>query len=424
MSSDPESPQSALGPFRALDLTDETGLYCGRILASLGAEVIKVEPPTGDAARTLPPFVQDEPHPERSLFYSAYNAGKQSVTLNLETADGQAIFKQLVAVSDFVLESFRPGYLNRLGLGYAKLRRINPRIMLTSITPYGQTGPYRNHKPSDLTCSAMSGLMYLTGDPDRAPLRIGAPQAYVMAGAEAAIATLVAHYHRERTGRGQHVDVAIRDAMIGGTLSAIPWWEQSGKIPKRRGVYFPVRPYAIRVLWRCQDGWVGVILYGGQKGLADNRQFVAWLREEGIADGEFDSVDWENVQMEGVDLETEAGGLLLRLQTAVERLFALHTRAELAEQGDARGIRILPVNAIEDIWDDPQLRARGFWEDVEYTEWGTTVAYPGAFVKASATPCARPTRAPRIGEHNAAVYSGLLGMSREQLVVLKAANAI
>lgn len=159
--------EGLMSPFRVLDLTDEKGLLCGKVLASMGAEVIKVEPLGGDAARNIPPFYHDIAHPEKSLFYMAYNTNKKSITLDIETPDGQMIFKRLVALSDFVIESYEPGYLDKLGLGYEQLSKINSRIILTSISPLGQKGPYSHYKSSDLMCVAMSGFLYLTGDTAR-----------------------------------------------------------------------------------------------------------------------------------------------------------------------------------------------------------------------------------------------------------------
>ena len=414
-----ENSESALGPFRVLDLTDEKGLLCGRILASLGTEVIKVEPPGGDPARNIPPFYQDVANPERSLYYFAYNAGKKSITLNIETMDGQSIFKRLVETSDFIIESFKPGYMKRLDLDYSQLSRINPRIIMTSITPFGQKGPYRNYKSSDLMCTAMSGFMYLTGDPDRAPLRISVPQAYLLGAAEATAGTMIAHYHRERTGQGQHVDVAIRDALIKITINAVPWWEHDRKIMKRGGPYWGLRDSQARVLWPCKDGWVSFALHGSKFGVRTNRQLVEWADEEGMADDLLKSIDWINLDMEKADR-----AMLGQMEATVARFFMAHTQKEITERGLARGIMVSPVQTIEDIWNCPQLRARDFWKEVEHPDLGTTIPYPGAFIQASRTPCRKPTRAPHIGEHNEEIYFGLLGMSKEELIILKAANII
>jgi crotonobetainyl-CoA:carnitine CoA-transferase CaiB-like acyl-CoA transferase len=191
-----KNPDSLLSPFRALDLTDEKGFLCGRILGDLGADVIKIEKPGGDPARDIGPFYHDIPDPEKSLFWFAFNANKRGITLDIENPDGQEIFKQLVKSADFAIESFPPGYMDSLGLGYLALSEINPKIILTSITPFGQTGPYKDYKASDLIAMAMGGQMYLCGDPDRPPVRVSFPQAYCHAGAQGAMGTMIAHIHR------------------------------------------------------------------------------------------------------------------------------------------------------------------------------------------------------------------------------------
>ncbi|MFC1948616.1 CoA transferase [Chloroflexota bacterium] len=164
-----EKPDGMLSPYRALDLTDEKGLLCGKILADLGADVIKIERPGGDPARNIGPFYHDEPDPEKSLYWFAYNTSKRGITLDIETTDGKEIFKQLVKNADFIIESFPPGYLDSIGLGYSALEKIKPDIILISITPFGQTGPYKDYKTSDIVAWAMGGEMAPFGDPDRPP---------------------------------------------------------------------------------------------------------------------------------------------------------------------------------------------------------------------------------------------------------------
>jgi crotonobetainyl-CoA:carnitine CoA-transferase CaiB-like acyl-CoA transferase len=411
--------ESALGSFRALDLTDEQGLLCGKVLASLGAEVIKVEPPGGDQARNIPPFYKDIPHPEKSLYYLAYNANKKSITLNIDNPDGQGIFRKLVKTSDFIIESFEPGHMDQLGLGYSELSGINPRIIMTSITPFGQTGPYRNYKPSDLVCSAMSGFMYLTGDPDRAPLQISAPQAYLMGAVEGAVGTMTAHYYRERTGEGQHVDVSIRDAMIKATVNALPWWEHYGKIMKRGGNCWMLRGEKLRVLWPCKDGYVSFALHGGRLGAKRNRKLVEWMDSEGMASDYLKSFDWDNL-----DMGTASQKLRREMDESVLRFFMAHTKKELNEQALDKGIMLSPVCTMEDIAVSPQLEARDFWDEVEHPELGTTITYPGAFTKASETPCLKTVRAPYIGEHNEEIYVDMLGVPRDKLASLKEAKII
>ncbi|HEX7475461.1 MAG TPA: CoA transferase, partial [Dehalococcoidales bacterium] len=195
---------------RVLDLTDKNGFLCGKILADLGADVIKIEKPGGDQDRSMGPFYHHCLDPEKSLHWFAYNANKRGITLKIDSKDGQQILKRLASKADFIVESFAPGYLDELGLGYSDLCTINPRIVFTSITPFGQTGPYKDFKASDLEVMAMSGLMYITGRPDEAPLRISFPQSFLLAAAHAAAASMVAYFHRESTGCGQHVDVSAQ----------------------------------------------------------------------------------------------------------------------------------------------------------------------------------------------------------------------
>ena len=159
---EPEKAESMLAPYRVLDLTDDKGFYCGQLLGSLGADVIKIERPGGDPARNIGPFFHDIPDPEKSLFWLALNSNKRGITLNIEAANGKEIFKRLVKTADVVVESSAPGYMDKLGLGYSELEKINPGVVMTSITPFGQTGPYRDYKASDLVCWAMGGLLTRT----------------------------------------------------------------------------------------------------------------------------------------------------------------------------------------------------------------------------------------------------------------------
>ena len=191
---------SVMSGFRALDLTDAKGFLCGKILADLGVDMIKIEKPGGDPSRNKPPFYHDIPDPEKSLYWFAYNTNKRGITLDLECDEGQNMFKKLAEKADFVIESFPPGYLAKLGLDYKRLAEINPGIIMTSITDFGQTGPYSNYKGSDLVVQALGLMLSQIGDPDRAPLRISVPQTYMFACAEAAEGTMMAHYYRGSDG--------------------------------------------------------------------------------------------------------------------------------------------------------------------------------------------------------------------------------
>ncbi|MBN1627010.1 MAG: CoA transferase [Deltaproteobacteria bacterium] len=409
----------ALSPYRVLDLTDEKGFLCGRMLAVMGAEVIKVEPPCGDRARAFPPFYKDDPHPEKSLYYLAYNANKKSITLDIESRDGQDILKRLVKTADFLVESFKPGYMDELGLGYADLSRINPGIIMTSISPFGQTGPYHDYNSSELMCAAMSGHMFITGDPDRPPVHISIPQAYSLGSAEALIATMAAHYYRRQTGEGQHVDVSIREAMIKTTVNTIPMWENKGMITERGGQFWMLRGEKQRVLWPCKDGAVSFGMHGGGFGAKTNRELVKWMDSEGMASDYLKNMDWENL-----DMETAPQDLYDELSDSIIRFFRTHTKMELSREALARGIMLAPVQTIADISGSQQLEARVFWEDVEYPRLKDTIKYPGAFIKSSESSCRRTAPAPYKGQHNEDIYIRELGITGEDLVILKGAGVI
>jgi crotonobetainyl-CoA:carnitine CoA-transferase CaiB-like acyl-CoA transferase len=415
----PQTPESLLEGYRGLDLTDEKGLLCGRILADLGAEVIKVEPPQGDPARRLGPFYRDIPYPERSLYWLAYNVNKKGITLNIETRDGQELFLRLVKKADFVLESFSPGYLERLGLGYSKLSEVNPHLVVTSITPFGYSGPCRDHKASDITLMAMGGFMYMIGEPERTPLRISFEQAYFHAASEAAVATLVALYYKGISGEGQHIDVSAQASLITSTVNAIPFWELNQVILGRAGSYrVGLTATRQRQLWECQDGYVIFYIAGGAFGAKSNAALADWLESEGLTDDFVKGIDWDSFDMATVTQEVQD-----HLEKLASSLFKRYTTTELYEQAIKRGLVLCPVSTPKEIVENPQLEARDYWVKVRHEELGQSFSYPGPFVKYLKAP--HPYhRAPLIGEHNKEIYQRELGLSEKQLVTLKQAGVI
>ncbi len=208
------STEGLLSPYRVLDLTGAECLLCGKILADLGADVIRIEGPKGDTTRSQAPFFHDRVSPDLSLFHFHFNANKRSITLDIECTKGKEIFKRLVEKADAVLESFPPGTMTNLGLGYEDLLKVNSRLVMTAISPFGQSGPYRDFKASDLTLWCLGGMAYVSGDPDRAPVQVSSPQSYLHGAAAAATATLIALYFRELTGESQWVDVSIQEGEL------------------------------------------------------------------------------------------------------------------------------------------------------------------------------------------------------------------
>jgi crotonobetainyl-CoA:carnitine CoA-transferase CaiB-like acyl-CoA transferase len=401
-----------LDALRVLDVTDHKGFFCGKILADLGADVIKIEKPGGDPARHLGPFYGNAPDPEKNLHWFAYNLNKRSITLDIETAGGKTLFKRLVQRSHFVIESYPAGYLDDIGLGYTALSAINPRIVVTSITPFGHTGSYKDYKGSDIVCMAMGGLAYITGNAQDSPLRVSFPQSYLLASAEAAAATMIAHYYRETTGQGQHVDVSIQASVAGKLANAIPTWELSHSVLKREGSYMFGRgaKLRIRLLWPCKDGYVTFVLLGGKLGAKSNEVVARWIIEEGMAPDFFKKIDWPSLDMAKQTQEEQE-----RLEDVVARFFAKYTKEEIYRRANREGVLLCPQSSCRDILENTQLRSRDFWVKVDHPELGASINYPGPFLKASRTPPAIRRRAPLLGEHNDEVYKGELGLSEEEL---------
>jgi len=403
---------SLLDALRVLDLTDHKGFFCGKILADLGADVIKIEKPGGDPARHLGPFYGDAPDPEKNLHWFAYNLNKRSITLDIETAEGKTLFKKLVQGAHLVIESYPVGYLDQLQLGYTALSAINPRIILTSITPFGHTGPCKDYKGTDVVCMAMGGLAYITGTAEDSPLRVSFPQSYLLASAEAAAATMIAHYYRETTGRGQHVDVSIQASVAGKLANAIPTWELSHAVLRREGSYMFGRgaKLRMRLLWPCKDGYVTFALMGGKLGAKSNEVVARWIIEEGMAPDFFKKIDWPSLDMAKQTQEDQE-----RLEGVVATFFAKYTKEEIYRRANKEGVLLCPQSSCKDILENTQLQSRDFWAKVEHPELGTTITYPGPFLKATRTPPVIRRRAPLIGEHNDEVYKGELGLSEQEL---------
>ena len=412
---------SVLGSCRVLDLTDERGFLCGKILADLGADVIKIEKPGGDAARDKGPHFSAGADPENSLNWLAYNLNKRGITLDIETEKGRRVFEKLVTLSDFVIESSAPGYMETLGLDYPKLEEINHRIIMTSITPYGRTGPYRDFKASDIEVMAMGGLMYITGNPDRYPLRVSLPQAFLLASAHGAAASMVAHYYRETSGEGQHVDVSAQECVLWEIANAMPLWELNENVLRRAGSFISGRWTGTkqRLLWQCKDGYVLFYILGGSFGVKTNRAIVSWMEELEIAPDFLQDFDWS-----AFDMATQTQEMQDMIEEQIEKLFSRYRKEELYAEALKRGIMLCPVNDSRDIYNSSQLEARDFWVDLPHSDSSRSIRYPGAFAKMSGTPIEIGKRAPVTGEHNEEVFHGLLGYSEGEFAELKRSGVI
>ncbi len=394
---------------KVLDLSlGLSGGYCTKMLRNLGADVIKVEPrDTGDDVRSVGPFLNDEPNIETSAPFLYLNQGKKSVTLDLSHPDARNIIEQLAAESDVVVESFKPGYLSGLGLDYDRLEKVNPTLIMASISYFGQEGPYSQYEGSEIVAYAFSGYMYITGDPDREPLKAGGYQSEYHGGISAAMAVLAALNYRDLTGEGQYIDVSTVEA-IASTFEGVSYYsmhERENVLPRRQGtrlIHTSHRAPYPSTLLPCKDGWMhihyspsfpdGLATLTGNGRLAEDEVMTAM---SGHADEIDDLVaDWMK------DL----------------------TREEVFELSQELRIPNTKVQSIPEVMSDSQNEARTFFREADHPVAGT-LKYPG-------TPLApwangeSPERAPLLGEHTVDVLRDDLNMSDSEITRLRDKGAI
>lgn len=413
--------ESLLEGCRVLDLTNEKAHLCGKVLGDFGADVIKVEKPGGDASRNIGPFFGEIADPEKSLAWFASNTSKRGITLDIETTEGRNVFLHLVKTADIVAESFEPGYMKSIGLGYEDLRAVKPDIIMTSITPFGQEGPYAHYQATDLIGVSMGGLTRLLGEIGRPPVRMSCdPQAYFHAGIQGATGSMMAFYHREITGEGQHVDVSMQAAVLLALMHAPEIQELMKVNVIGTGQFFvTVRPEPqgmlfTRLIMPCRDGHVFCTFGGGAFGgqVQSSKALIKWANEEGmlfeLTDLDLNKFDASTITQEEQD----------RQYGLVMEFLMTKCKAELYEEAVKRGIMLAPCNNIVDIMKNAQLDVRGFWEKVDHPELQRKIVYPGAPVKMEQTPWKISRRAPLIGEHNQEVYAKELGLTEEDMAAL------
>jgi crotonobetainyl-CoA:carnitine CoA-transferase CaiB-like acyl-CoA transferase len=414
---------SVLSPYRVLDLTTERGLLCGQMLADMGADVIKIEPPGGCSARGIGPFYKDAPHPDRSLYWWAYNRNKRAITLDIERDDGRDLLRRLIERADFLIESHNPGYLAERNLGFADLTRINPALIYVSITPFGQEGPKATYADSDLIILAAGGPLILAGDEDRPPVRLCIPQAYLHASADAAVAALAAHHERTRSGLGQHIDVAAQQSVAMATQSYILAAPLGSPEARRMSGGVKFGPLDIPLVWPAKDGYVAMtFLFGSALGIF-TAKLMNFLCEQGFCDEATRDKDWI-AYGEQLLSDMEPLSEFERVKEIVRKFTRSHTKAELLQLAVDRGFLITPVATIEEVVESPQFESRGYFRDVAHPELGESFRYPGPFAKFSATPIEYRLRPPLIGEHNSEIYRGELGLSEREMAELTHAGII
>ena len=377
--------------------------FCAKLLADYGASVVKVEPPAeGDPARRLGPFVGDDPNPEKSIPFLYANTGKRGITLDWSTASGRTMLHKLLDESDVLVEGFSPSETAGSAIAYAGLAQAHPYLVVTSVTPFGQDGPYSEFQATDIITCAMSGLMYHSGDSDREPLRNALDQSLYVAGANAAAATLVAVFARLTSGAGQHVDVSVAECLAAHLVQPVPYHNYMGATKGRR----PVRGSGFEELMPARDGYVVPSVQGSQpwETVAD----LIGLEE--LHDPRFASGAGRIANGE------ELKALLIEGLAQWDRLPLFV----------ASGERRLVFGMAQDAGDMvacPHLDARGFYHQVDHPVAGTAT-YPGMAAALSERPQQAPSAAPLLGQHNAEIYGGELGYSGEELAALRYAGVI
>jgi len=395
-------PDQALEGYKVVDLSWHiAGPYCTKLLAELGAEVIKIEKTGGgDPARMMPPFFNDDVHPEKSLLFLYLNTGKKSTTLNLKTEKGKDLLKSLIRDADILVESFSPGVMTDLGLDYAVLEKINPGLIMTSISNFGQTGPYRGYKASDITEMAIGGLMHMTGEPDREPLTYGGWQAQYQGGMNGFAATMCALTHRDivsETGEGQHIDISIMES-IAQILENFDLAHQvTGGLYERSGRLWANAP--AWGIYPCEDGYVGLV----------SGPVRRWLQV---------SVMMEEPELADLKYVAQRRELADEIDALMYPWLFEHTKDEIYHKGQSMDPKVptSPVRTPEDLINSPQFKARKFFVEIDHPVVGKGM-YPGAPAKLQETPM-KISRAPLLGEHNEEIF-GRLNLSPSELTRLK-----
>lgn len=374
-----------------MDLADEKASFCSKLLADLGAEVTKVEPPGGDSSRWIGPFWKNTPHPEKSLSFWYNNTNKLGITLNLEIKEEREVFRQLASKADVIIETFPPGYLEKLGLGYDSLSRLNPRLILASVTSFGQTGLYKHYKSCDIITSATGGQMYVCGAHDTPPLKPYGEQSYYAASLFAAIGILIALREQNYSGRGQYIDISLQEAVAATLEHVLVHYFSDRAIPQRQG---GSHPNDSLYLLPCKDGYVLLVVDREWDVLVD------WLDSEGMA-GDLKEERWQEEEYRRQHWS--------HIADVLTRWTKSHTRSELLEIAHLMRLPWAPIASLEEMINSPQLSERSFFASVEHPEIAgvglkpRTYKYPGPPYKFSYPP-RDMRRAPLIGEHNAKLH--------------------
>ena len=408
----------ASGPFanlRVLELADEKGQFCGKLLGDLGADVVKIEPPGGEATRSVGPYLDDQPDRNRSLYFWYYNTSKRAITLDLETARGRELFKRLARSADVIIESYSPGYLDGLGIGYEQLSEDNPGLIMCAITPFGQTGPWRDYLSADLLHMAAGGQMASCGYdeedvPGDMPIAPGGGNAWHMACHFAYIGITAALVYRTVSGQGQFVDASVHEACAVTTEAAVPVYLYRGEVVKRHtGRHHSVEP-GHRTQFPSKDGHFVTALIANQLGPKLVERLATLLDEYGMADDLHDPK-----YQDAAVVDANAHHII---EDVVGNFIASHTAEDVYHAAQSHGFTWGAVRPAEALLEDEHLHDRQFWKTVAHPEVDRTVVYPGEAAIYNTTPWRISRRAPLVGEHNDEIFGTELGLTTAEIAAL------
>lgn len=389
---------------RVLDLADGKASFCSKLLADMGARVIKLERPGGDASRDAGPFMGNAPHSEKSLSFYYNNTGKLGITLNLESDKGKQLFLELIKKNDVIVESFAYGYLDKLNLSFEYLKKINSNLIMVSVTGFGQSGPKRDYKTCDLVASAYGGQMFVTGASK--PLKHYGEQAYLTASLFAAVGILLAIRKQRRTGTGEHIDISIQEAVASTLEHVLVRFFYENKISKRQGALhwnhlFHILP--------CKDGFIQITLFDKWDTL------VELMSNEGMAQDLNDKkYNDERFRLKHLD----------HIINVLGKWTQTHTKNELFEFGQLMQFPWAPVYSPREVVESPQLIEREFFQDAYQTDNKVFRKCPRAPFKLNPLRSKPIMHAPFIGENNNQIYHKELGISKKELNELSSFGVI
>jgi benzylsuccinate CoA-transferase BbsE subunit len=367
---------------RAIDLTDEKGMLCSRLLADLGAEVVRIENPGQEVKRVYA------------------NSGKRSITLNIESQKGRNLFKRIVATRDIIVVSFPPGYINSLGLDYSELTKINPGLIMASLTNYGQAGSYRDYQSSDLVSAAMGGQMSVCGEADKPPLKPFGPQAYNTACLFAANGIMLAIWQRHTSGKGQYIDISIHESVAATLDHVLVRYFSGGEVAKRQGGLYWNNAFRI---FPCKDGYILLSL------LHQWETLVEWLDSEGMAEDLKDN-KWQSA--------AERRNNIDHIIQVLGKWARTHNANELVQLGQLMHFPWAKVASIPEVVSSPQLNERGFFIESIDPDSGKSFKYPGAPYKMSRSPLLINPAVPAAGEYNREFYRHTLELTEAEIATL------